>query len=191
MQPYRSHQPDAATAFRTGDAKVGLLTLSELGHIGADVVEALGVAQIPGSRKTFDLDGKERLTDRELVNRVPYLGWGGRLGVVSASCAAPDAAWAFLVDAGLPESMHIGHVRRRWIGELDGNARRVRSKADTRPARRLSQVPHRRGQLGFEPIGQTNQFALVFGKPGKAVDIDAGILWSNPSHNSGEKERRH
>jgi ABC-type glycerol-3-phosphate transport system substrate-binding protein len=103
MQPHRSKQPDAAAAFRTGEAKVGVLTLAELGRVGPDVAETLGVAPLPGARMTFDATGLERPTERGLVNRVPYVGWGGRLGVVSASAAAPEAAWDFLADAGLPD----------------------------------------------------------------------------------------
>jgi hypothetical protein len=34
---------------------------------------------------------------------VPYLGWGGRVGVVSASCTNPAAAWDLLADAGMPD----------------------------------------------------------------------------------------
>jgi ABC-type glycerol-3-phosphate transport system substrate-binding protein len=103
MQPYRSHQPDAAAAFRTGEAKVGLLTLAELGRAGPDAAEGLGIAPLPGARLTFDANGKGQSTEREFVNRVPYLGWGGRLGVVSADCRAQEAAWDFLADAGMPD----------------------------------------------------------------------------------------
>lgn len=104
MQPHRSRQPDAAAAFRTGEAKLGVLTLAELGRIGPDAAEGLGVAPLPGARVTFDpLTGQDRPTDRELVNRVPYHGWGGRVGVVSASSTDAAAAWDFLTDCGLPE----------------------------------------------------------------------------------------
>jgi len=103
MQSHRSRQPDVGAAFRTGEAKVGVLTLAELGRIGPDTAEGLGVAPLPGARFTFDSAGNRRPTDRELVNRVPYLGWGGRLGVVSASCANPAAAWNLLADAGMPD----------------------------------------------------------------------------------------
>jgi hypothetical protein len=103
MQPHRSHQPDAAAAFRAGEAKVGVLTLAELARVGPDVAEGLGIAPLPGARFTFDPSGNERPMERGLVNRVPYLGWGGRLGVVSASCANPTAAWDLLADAGMPD----------------------------------------------------------------------------------------
>ena len=103
MQVHRGRQPDAAAAFRSGEAKVGILTLTELGQVGPDATERLGIAPLPGSRLTFDPSGKELRTERELVNRVPYVGWGGRLGVVSASSTSPAAAWDFLADAGLPD----------------------------------------------------------------------------------------
>lgn len=103
MQARRSGQPDAVAAFRSGEAKVGVLTLAELGRVGPDAAEGLGIAPLPGARMTFDAAGKEQRTERELVNRVPYVGWGGRLGVVSASSESPAAAWDFLVDAGQPD----------------------------------------------------------------------------------------
>ena len=103
MQAYRGRQPDAVAAFRSGEAKVGVLTLAELGRVGPEVAAGLGIGPLPGARVTFDASGKELRTERELVNRVPYVGWGGRLGVVSASSAVPAAAWDFLADAGLPD----------------------------------------------------------------------------------------
>jgi ABC-type glycerol-3-phosphate transport system substrate-binding protein len=103
MQPHRSRQPEAAAAFRTGEAKVGVLTLAELGRVGPDAAEGLGIAPLPGARFTFDPSGNRRPTERELVNRVPYLGWGGRVGVVSTSSSARAAAWDFLAEAGMPD----------------------------------------------------------------------------------------
>ena len=103
MQPFRSRQPDPAAAFRSGEAKVGVLTLAELGRVGPDVAADLRIAPLPGARVVFDAAGNEQRTERELVNRVPYVGWGGRLGVVSASSTSPAAAWDFLVEIGLPD----------------------------------------------------------------------------------------
>lgn len=116
MQPHRSRQPDAAAAFRSGEAKVGVLTLAELGRIGPDAAEALGIAPLPGARVTFDpVTGQDKPTERELVNRVPYHGWGGRVGVVSASSASAAAAWDFLADAGLPERTSLDLLAdTRW-----------------------------------------------------------------------------
>jgi multiple sugar transport system substrate-binding protein len=115
MQAARSTAADAATAFRTGEAKVGVLSLAELGQLGADVAEKLGVAPLPGTRITFDADGQEQPTPQGTVNRVPYVGWGARLGVVSANCADPAAAWDFFADAGLPDRTALELISApRW-----------------------------------------------------------------------------
>jgi multiple sugar transport system substrate-binding protein len=103
MKEYRGPAADAAAAFASGEAKVGLLSLAELGRVGPDVADRLGVAPLPGARMTFGDESEPRPTAQGTVNRVPYLGWGGVVGVVSATCAAPDAAWDFLIDAGLPD----------------------------------------------------------------------------------------
>jgi multiple sugar transport system substrate-binding protein len=118
MQPARSTAADAATAFRTGEAKVGVLTLAELGEVGPDVANKLGVAPLPGSRVTFDANGLEQPTGQGSVNRVPYLGWGARVGVVSTRCAAPDAAWDFLADVGQPDrtALELIAAPRRGAG---------------------------------------------------------------------------
>ncbi|MBO0698871.1 MAG: hypothetical protein J2P46_10785, partial [Zavarzinella sp.] len=115
MQPSRSTAPDAATAFRTKEAKVGILTLAELGQLGPEVAADLGVAPLPGTRVTFDASGQERPTGQGSVNRVPYLGWGARLGVVSAKCTAPAAAWDFFTDVGLPDRTALELISApRW-----------------------------------------------------------------------------
>ena len=103
MKPYRNTAADAAAAFASGEAKVGLLSLAELGRVGPDVADRIGVGPLPGTRLTFDSDGQPLPTGQGTVNRVPYVGWGGVLGVVSVDCQAPDAAWDFLTDAGLPD----------------------------------------------------------------------------------------
>jgi len=128
MQPLRSRQPDAAAAFRSGEAKVGILTLADLGRVGPDMANSLGIAPLPGSRLTFDAKGESNPLDA--VNRVPYLGWGGRVGVVSANSQARDAAWDFLTDAGLPDRTALDLVADpRWgagpyrTSQLDARAR--------------------------------------------------------------------
>jgi ABC-type glycerol-3-phosphate transport system substrate-binding protein len=75
----------------------------------------LGVAPLPGSRVTFDADGKEQPTGQGSVNRVPYFGWAARVGVVSSKCANPEAAWDFLTDAGLPDRAALELIASpRW-----------------------------------------------------------------------------
>ena len=115
MQPARSRAADPAAAFRSGEAKVGILSLTELAQVGPDVADELGVAPLPGARMTFDADGQEQRTAQGTVNRVPYLGWGARLGVVSTRCANPAAAWDFLADVGMPDRMALELIAAvRW-----------------------------------------------------------------------------
>lgn len=99
----RCAAPDAVTAFQSGEAKVGILTLAELHRLGPDLLAKLSIEPLPGARRVFDASGNLRELDQQTINRVPYIGWGGRLGVVSAKCANPAAAWDFLIDVGLPE----------------------------------------------------------------------------------------
>jgi ABC-type glycerol-3-phosphate transport system substrate-binding protein len=130
MNEFRSTAPDVAAAFRSGEAKVGMLSLVELGRVGPDVAEKLAVAPVPGSRLVFETDGSPRPLAQGTVNRVPYVGWGGRLGVVSTKCAAPEAAWDFLADVGLPDRTALDLLAApRWgagpyrISQLDTRAR--------------------------------------------------------------------
>jgi ABC-type glycerol-3-phosphate transport system substrate-binding protein len=116
MGPYRVQAADVAAAFRSGDAKVGIISLAELGRVGPDMAEKLGVAPLPGARFTFDANGERRPTDQDTVNRVPYIGWGGRVGVVSAACANPAAAWDFIMDAGLPDRSALDLIATPGIG---------------------------------------------------------------------------
>lgn len=116
MRNYRGRDVDAAAAFRSGEAKVGIISLAELGRVGPDLAEKLGVAQLPGAHFTFDSNGEKRPTDQETVNRVPFLGWGGRVGVVSTKCRAPSAAWDFVIDAGLPERTALDLIAAPQLG---------------------------------------------------------------------------
>ena len=111
----RCDSADRVQAIRTGKAKVGIVTLAELAQIGPEMADKLGIVPLPGARRTFDRDGKDRPTDQKTVNRVPYLGWGGRLGVVSAKSSVQSAAWDFLVDAGLPDRNALDLIASaRW-----------------------------------------------------------------------------
>jgi ABC-type glycerol-3-phosphate transport system substrate-binding protein len=132
MQPARSTANDAATAFRTGEAKVGILTLAELAQVGPDVAEKLGVAPLPGSRVTFDAKGQEQPTGQGSINRVPYVGWGARVGVVSTRCAAPDAAWDFLADVGLPDRTALELIAAPWWGAGPYRTSQLETKARAR-----------------------------------------------------------
>src|SRR5262245_29391307 len=116
MGLYRVQAADAAAAFRSGQAKVGVLSLAELGRVGPDIAEKLGVTPLPGARFTFEANGEKRATDQETVNRLPYVGWGGRAGVVSTKCASPAAAWEFIIDAGLPDRTALDLIATPGLG---------------------------------------------------------------------------
>lgn len=104
MAPFRgTGDAGPAAAFRGGRAKVGVMTLADLGQVGGAMADRLGVAPLPGASFVFDRDGARRVLDQQTVNRVPYVGWGGRVGVVAADARTAAAAWDFLTDLGLPE----------------------------------------------------------------------------------------
>jgi ABC-type glycerol-3-phosphate transport system substrate-binding protein len=126
----RSTAANAVTAFLNGEAKIGIVSLNELGSIAAKLGEQIGVAPIPGAGFVFDATGGRKAQDQQTVNRLPYLGWGGRVGVVSKKCASPGAAWDFLADAGTPERTALDLIAApRWgagpyrISQLDARAR--------------------------------------------------------------------
>lgn len=130
MQKFRGNAGDRAAAFRTGTARVGVLTLAELGRVGPAATEGLGIAPLPGAGFTFNAKGQRQPVERGGVNRVPYLGWSGRVGVVSATCPHPEAAWDFLADAGMPERAALDLLADpRWgagpyrTNQLDSHAR--------------------------------------------------------------------
>jgi len=115
MASLRIDDASTAEAFRSGRAKVGVISLTELGAIGPDAAAALGVAPLPGATFTFDAKGERKDTGQGALNRVPYLGWGGRVGVVSATSANQAAAWDFLADAGMPEGTALDLLAApRW-----------------------------------------------------------------------------
>jgi len=80
------------------------------------------------------------------------------------------------VDAGLAEGVHVGHVRRAGVFEVDREAGRVRAKADAASGGGEAEAPDGGGKGGFEASGESDEFVLVFGEPGEAVDEEAGIL---------------
>jgi multiple sugar transport system substrate-binding protein len=130
MQPFRGPGTDPAEAFRTGKAKLGILTLTELGRVGPDAATGLGIAPLPGAGFTFGPNGEHVAPEGGPVNRVPYFGWGGRVGVVSARCTSPQAAWDLLAEAGLPDRGAIDLLADpRWgagpyrTSQLDARAR--------------------------------------------------------------------
>jgi ABC-type glycerol-3-phosphate transport system substrate-binding protein len=130
MTPFRCRAVDAVEAFKSGEAKVGVLSLAELARVGPDVADKLGVAPLPGARSVFDAAGELKANAQETVNRVPYLGWSGRLGVVSTRCANPAAAWELLAELGMPDRAALDLIAdSRWgagpyrISQLESRAR--------------------------------------------------------------------
>lgn len=96
---------DPVAALDTGTAAFAILSLAEVGRlpVGPDgaVDRRFGVAPVPGSRVYFGPDGKPVTAGRG-VNRVPYLGGGGWVGVVLASSPNQAAAWELLAELGTP-----------------------------------------------------------------------------------------
>jgi ABC-type glycerol-3-phosphate transport system substrate-binding protein len=130
MTPRRCQKADAIEAFKSGEAKVGILSLAELARIGPNISDKLGVAPLPGARSVFDAAGELKPNQQDTVNRVPYVGWGGRLGVVSTRCANPAAAWELLAELGMPDRAAIDLIAdSRWgagpyrISQLESRAR--------------------------------------------------------------------
>jgi ABC-type glycerol-3-phosphate transport system substrate-binding protein len=91
-----------AEAFRTGQAVLATVTLAELATLqrSAACAGKVGVVRIPGSRRVHLTDAP---TEEPQVNYVPYLGSQARLGVVAASSAHPDAAFALLAHLSGPQ----------------------------------------------------------------------------------------
>jgi multiple sugar transport system substrate-binding protein len=115
MAPLRVDDASPADALRSGRAKLGVISLAELGQVGPEAAAALGVAPLPGATFTFGPKGERKETGQGAINRVPYLGWGGRVGVVAATSANQAAAWDFLADAGMPEGTALDLLAApRW-----------------------------------------------------------------------------
>ncbi len=130
MMPLRCQDRDAIEAFKSGQAKVGIVSLAELAHIAPELSSQLGVAPLPGAGSVFGQDGKLRPNKQQTVNRIPYLGWGGRIGVVSAKSKVADAAWDFLIQVGMPDRTSLDLIANAHLGvgpyrtsQLEGRAR--------------------------------------------------------------------
>lgn len=116
LMKFRSSAADPATAFRSGEAKLGILSLKELGQLGPETTIRLGVAPLPGSRIVYGANDRPQPTDQGSINRVPYLGWGGRVGVVSSTCSSPEAAWDLLAELGMPERTALDLIASPKLG---------------------------------------------------------------------------
>jgi hypothetical protein len=115
MKKYRSIEGNRVEAFTKGKAKLGLVSLAELGQITTQMEGKIGVAAVPGAPFTFDAKGNRVPLPGGNVNRIPYIGWGGRIGVVSAKSAHSEAAWNFLIECGNPDQTALDLISNpRW-----------------------------------------------------------------------------
>jgi hypothetical protein len=103
MHKNRSTAATVVEAFADSRVKAGVLTLAELATLPEPITAQLGVAQLPGATLTYEENGQPKVTAQEAINRVPYFGWGGRVGVVAAQSKNAEAAWDFLAAVGSPE----------------------------------------------------------------------------------------
>jgi ABC-type glycerol-3-phosphate transport system substrate-binding protein len=117
MQACRPADPsdDPAAAFRDGRAVASVATLdilAQLARPGSAVAGRFGFAPLPGSR--FAFDGTEKVV-LDSVNRVPYLGEGVWLGVVTPDCRNAEAAWDFFVEFAHPATSSLDIIAAgRW-----------------------------------------------------------------------------
>jgi len=103
LTPMAVRGADAVDGFNNHGAVCGFLTLEDLARLDADVAGKVGILPVLGVTHTYNAKGERVPVSGGNVNRVPYLGWGGRVGVVSAKCQHPEAAWGFWADAGMPD----------------------------------------------------------------------------------------
>ncbi|MEZ6141650.1 MAG: extracellular solute-binding protein [Zavarzinella sp.] len=85
-------------------ATCALVTLKELGEIANDpeLREAIGIIARPGAESTFSPQNQRLPVLTSKMNRLPYVGDGGVIAVVSKNCSHPEAAWDFLTSLTSP-----------------------------------------------------------------------------------------
>jgi len=104
-------------SFIADDAMMGIITLADLHALTQAALRLrplLGIGPIPGSEIFYDyLTGEPR--PALAVNRVPYVGWGGTLGVVRESTPHADAAFDLLTYLGDPTTISTELIAEpRW-----------------------------------------------------------------------------
>ncbi len=147
-----AHRPTPGAAPDASGAALEFLELRDLGRLPLDpatggVAARFAVAPLPGTRHSFDADGKP-VAAAGGGNYVPLLGTHTLVGVVRASCADPQAAWDFLADAAAaPGSAAAlsdpatggGPFRREHVDEANEKLW-LGYKLDAEQSRRLAQA---------------------------------------------------
>jgi ABC-type glycerol-3-phosphate transport system substrate-binding protein len=112
LQAYRKAGTSATPqeAFRTGQAVFCFANASWVARFqdkDSPVRDKFGICQMPGSSVCYDFQSGQ-LQEMAKINRVPYLGTSGWLGVVPKTAAHADAAFALLAQlSGVDTSREI------------------------------------------------------------------------------------
>jgi multiple sugar transport system substrate-binding protein len=109
--------PDPAKAFLDGNALLAITGASVLTEAQKRPAlrDKVGVAAVPGADKYYTPAGAEKSL-KEGVNRVPYLGGAGWLGLVTGSSRQPEAAWDLLADLAGPTRAGQAALEPRFGG---------------------------------------------------------------------------
>jgi hypothetical protein len=120
MQAFRPAKPgNPAESFRQGKAIFALVTLADVARFAASdspVREKFEVAPVPGSYFYFDHETGMKVDIKPVgaVNRIPYLGTSGLVGVVHKRCGNIEAAFDWLLEISGPSQSPletIGHAK--------------------------------------------------------------------------------
>ncbi len=88
-----------------GTAAVAVLSLAEVGRLPqtdtGEVRKEYRVAPLPGTRSYFDAAGRQ-VAAEQAGNFVPFLGFGGQVGVVFQRSRSAAAAWDLLAELASP-----------------------------------------------------------------------------------------
>ena len=141
LTPLLTPGVDPAESFNKHGASFGIVSLRDLANLDTAIVGKIGIMPLPATSFTLGPKGERQAVPGGNLNRVPYLGWGGRLGVVSSKSAKKEAAWDFWTDAGMPDQQALDligatkwgagpfrgsqidtRVRPRWLGYRLGTA---------------------------------------------------------------------
>ncbi|WP_162658267.1 hypothetical protein [Tuwongella immobilis] len=107
IQPLRATASgeDSSEAFRNGTAVLALVSLEAVHRFSAPdspIRERFDFVRLPGSTYYYEFTTQVKTELAQQVNRVPYLGAGGWLGVVRKDSAVSNAAFDLLAYLGNP-----------------------------------------------------------------------------------------